>query len=127
MVGYFSFTNKTPPFIINRQGKPGSKDYFMLVGRIVVFLKNLICLPLNTAPLRKQLLTVLNETRDSVAIWKHLLITLVIVFISGTVTAVFKSITYFYGVVGGIVYYSISIIFPLMVQVRISGKKWYHL
>lgn len=53
VIGYLSVLDKTTPLIINRPALPGSKDYLMLIGRVVVFLKNLTCLPLNVTPLRK--------------------------------------------------------------------------
>jgi len=35
-IGYFSFLNKTPKLIINRENLMGGSDYFMLFGKLII-------------------------------------------------------------------------------------------
>ena len=51
--GYFCFMDKTKPLILNRPALPGSNDYLMTIGRIVIFAHLLVSITVLAATCRE--------------------------------------------------------------------------
>ena len=55
LIGYFSFLDKTPELLINRQNQFGESDYFMFAGKCVILVDILGSYLLNVSPCREQI------------------------------------------------------------------------
>ena len=55
VAGYLSFLDTTPELIISRPALSGSKDIFMIIGRLAMTFNLITCLPLSYHPMRREI------------------------------------------------------------------------
>lgn len=107
----------TPAIIINRENMdPDVTDYFMLAVRFLFPLYLSIAIPINIAPLRAKITTILGKNEPTT--WTfHLFWSAFIMAKCATVAYLFPDILNILGVLGGICCTNIMITFPGKIDV----------
>jgi len=124
--GYLSTLDATPDLVVMRDPESTSDKYVMIVGKIAISIAILISVPLNLAPMRLTINTMVKWDQRPFSLSRHMTLTATLLIASCCVAVVFPKIIAIVNILGGIFSVTIAYVAPSLLYLRLSKKSLTH-
>ena len=112
-----------PELIVNRPALPGSSDYLMAFGRIVMFIHLLVSITVIASTCREQMISFIVKRRTKT--WEHVILTFFVYGGATFIAILFPDVINGFAFVGGTCAVLIVFSFPMALYVKQTDKRWY--